>query len=90
MGVMVLSLAVIPLGILISALRDRSLRRRSRFWLRFTALVICIVAPWMVGLAAPVGEDAAGALLWMGLVWALLLVALAPLLLFAQSREVAV
>jgi hypothetical protein len=80
--VVVLSLAAIPLGVLIGALRDPTLHRRSRFWLRFAGLVTCMVLPWMVGLLAPLGEQAVFALLLLGLAWALLLVALAPLVLF--------
>jgi hypothetical protein len=80
--VIVLSLATIPLGVLISALRDPTLRRRSRFWQRFAGLVICMFLPWMVGLVGALSEQAAFTLLCLGLAWALLLVALAPLLLF--------
>jgi len=85
MGVAVLSLATIPLGILVSAMRDPALRRRSRFWLRLTAFVACMGLPWMVGLFAAVGEQAAGALLWIGLAWMLLLLALVPLVLFRRG-----
>lgn len=85
MVVAVLSLAFIPLGIVISAMRDSTLRRRSRFWLRLAGLVICMALPWMVGLVVAVGEQAAGALLWIGTVWMLLLVAFVPLLLFRRG-----
>jgi hypothetical protein len=81
-AVILLSLAAIPFGVLISALRDRSLRRRSRFWLRFAGVVICIVIPWSVALVATVGEQGFVVLAWIGLLWGLLLVGLAPLLLF--------
>jgi hypothetical protein len=80
--VIVLSLAAIPLGVLVSAVRDRSLRRRSRFWLRVAALVVCISLPWMIATVGSVGEQAFGALLWAGLLWGVLLVGLAPVLLF--------
>jgi hypothetical protein len=79
------SLAFIPLGILISAMRDPMLRRRSRFWLRVGGLVTCMALPWMVGPFAAVGEQAAGALLWIGTVWMLLLIAFVPLLLFRRG-----
>lgn len=84
MGVAIASLAAIPLGVLIGALRDPTLCRRSRFWLRFAGLVTCIGLPWLVDLSAGFGEDVAWVLLLAGLGWALLLVALAPLLLFRR------
>lgn len=80
--VIVLSLAAIPLGALIGSLRDPTLRRRSRFWLRLSGLVTCMVLPWIVALVGTDGEQGAVTLLLIGLGWALLLVALAPLLLF--------
>jgi len=80
--VVVLSLAAIPLGVLISALRDPTMRRRSRFWLRFALLVTCIVMPWLVSLVGTFGDEVGFLLVCLGLGWALLLVALAPLLLF--------
>jgi hypothetical protein len=80
--VVVLSLAAIPLGVLFGALRDSTLHRRSRFWLRFAALVVSMVLPWMVALVVAVGEQGLVTLLLVGLAWALLLVALAPLVLF--------
>jgi hypothetical protein len=80
--VIVLSLAAIPLGVLIGAARDPTLHRRSRFWLRFAVLVSCMVPPWTVGVVAPVSKHGVPTLLLLGLAWALLLVALAPLLLF--------
>lgn len=86
--VIVLSIAAIPLSVLIGALRDRSLRRRSRFWSRFAGLVLCMAVPWIVGLVGPVGADVAFILLLIGLGWALVLVALAPVLLFrAPDRD---
>ena len=80
--VIVLSLAAIPLSVLISALRDRSLHRRSRFWLRFAVLVACIAVPWMVALVGSLGEQGFVVLSWIGLAWGVLLVGLSPLLLF--------
>lgn len=84
--VMVLSLETIPLGILLSATCDGSLRRRSRFWMRFAGFVVALTLPAVVliaGSAVRLGsEQAAGTLLWGGFLWGLVLVALAPLLLF--------
>jgi hypothetical protein len=80
--VVVLSLAAIPIGALISALRDPSFRRRSRFWLRFGGLIACMVLPWLVSLVGGLDEQVEFILVCLGLAWALLLVALAPLLLF--------
>ncbi len=82
--VVVLSLAAIPFGVLVGALRDPTLHRRSRFWQRFAGLIICMVLPWLVALVQPAGEQAVLTLLLLGLAWALLLVALAPLLLFRR------
>ena len=82
MGLLVGVVAALPLGVLVSAVWDRSVRRRSRFGVRLLALVACMAIPWLVGLLAPVGEQLAGVLLWSGLAWALMLAALAPLLLF--------
>ena len=80
--VIVLSLAAIPVGVLISSLRDPTMRRRSRFWLRFSGLVTCMVLPWLAALLGAAGEQGTVTLLLLGLAWALLLVTLAPLLLF--------
>lgn len=80
--VVVLSLAAIPVGVLISSLRDPTMRRRSRFWLRFCGLVTCMVLPWLAALTGAAGEQGTVTLLLVGLAWALLLVTLAPLLLF--------
>ncbi len=84
MGVVVLSLAAIPLGVLAGSLRDPLLARRSRFWLRFAALMACMVAPWFVALLEPVGEEVAYVLLLAGLGWSLVLVALAHVVLFRK------
>jgi hypothetical protein len=80
--VIVLSLVAIPAGVLISTICDPTMHRRSRFWLRFAGLVACIVLPWTVALAETAGEQGTVTLLLMGFAWALLLVALAPRLLF--------
>lgn len=88
MGVIiVLSLAAIPFGVLITSLRDRSLRRRSRFRLRFTGFVICMVAPWLIELPRAVSQRESVTPLWLGLGWGLLLVALAPFLLFRGAES---
>ena len=80
--VIVLSVATMPLMGLIGAVRDRSEHRRSRFWARLAGLVVCAALPWLIGGVVRVGEQAFGVLLFAGLAWALLLVALAPMLLF--------
>jgi hypothetical protein len=74
--------ATLPLGVLLSAVWGRSLRRRSRFELRLLAVVACMAIPWLVAWFAPISEQLVGVLLWSGLAWALLLAVLAPLLLF--------
>lgn len=79
------AVAGIPLGVLVSAVRDRSLRRRDRFWLRLTAFVVCVCLPDLLFLGGSaiglVGGDAVMPLL-AGLLWGLLLLALAPSVLF--------
>ncbi|SRR5579884_3028025 len=83
MGVLVvLSLAAIPVGVLVSTVRDPTMHRRPRFVPRLAGLVGCMVLPWVVTLIAPVGDQAVVTLLLLGLAWALLLVVLAPRLLF--------
>jgi hypothetical protein len=83
MGVLVvLSLAAIPLGILVSFVRDRSLRRRSRFRSRSAGLAICMIVPWMVEVPSAVSEQGSLTPVFLGLGWGLLLAALAPRLLF--------
>src|SRR5579859_1160267 len=83
--VIVLSLAAIPFGVLISCLRDRSLRRRSRFRLRLAGFVISMALPWMIELPSAVSEQGSLTPLWIALGWGLTLVALAPLLLFYRA-----
>jgi hypothetical protein len=82
----VLSLEAIPIGILLSATWDRSLRRRPRFWVRFGALAACAAFPELTLIAdypaGLIGEHASVAVLWGGLAWGLAAVALAPKLLF--------
>src|SRR5579859_3630639 len=82
MVVAVVSLATIPLGILVSVLRERTMRRRTRFGSRFAVLVTCMLLPWVFALLGTGGEQGAVTLLWAGFFWVLLAVALAPLLLF--------
>lgn len=71
--VVVLSVEAIPIGVLVSAALDRSLRRRSRFWLRFTGIVIAIVLPELAAVVAPVGEQTLVTLILLGLGWGILL-----------------
>ena len=85
MGFATLCVAVIPVSILVGVLRDRSLHRRSRFNLRLAGFLICMVVPWTVALVAPVGDGMAVMLLLIGLAWALVLLALGPLLLFGGA-----
>jgi hypothetical protein len=80
--VVILFLAALPLSIVGSVARERSERRRSRFWARVAALVIGAMLPWTPALFGAVGEDGFGTLLWVGLAWALMLVALSPFVLF--------
>jgi hypothetical protein len=80
--ILALSLEAIPIGALISAAFDRSLRRRSGFWHRVTGVVMAMSLPALVALVAPVGERAAVTLLWAGLGWGLLLCALSWFVLF--------
>jgi hypothetical protein len=80
--VIVLSLAAIPLSVLVSSLRDRSLRRRSRFRLRLAGFGIAMAVPWMIELPSAISEQGSLAPILLALGWGLLLVALAPALLF--------
>ena len=91
---MVLSIEAIPLGVVISfvfpgcqpdAGLGRPLRRRSRFWLRFAGVVIAMLLPDLVAILAPLGEGPAGALLWSGFVWGLLLLVPSRFVLFHGS-----
>jgi hypothetical protein len=71
--VAVLSIEAIPIGALVGAAFDRSLHRRSRFWLRFAGIVIAVVLPELAAVVAPVGEQTVGVLIWVGLAWGILL-----------------
>ncbi len=80
--IVVLWVEAIPLGALVSALFDRSLRRRSRFWQRFAGIVIAVVLPELAAVAAPVGEQTVVLLIWGGLAWGILLLVPAWFVLF--------
>jgi hypothetical protein len=80
--VVVLVVETIPIGVLVSAAFDRSLRRRSRFWQRFAGIVIAIVLPELVAVVAPVSEQAFVALFWAGLGWGILLLVPSSFVLF--------
>jgi len=67
--VVVLPVQAIPIGVLVGAAFDRSLHRRSRFWLRFAGIVIGVVLPELAAVSAPVGEQTVGVLIWAGLAW---------------------
>jgi hypothetical protein len=69
--VVLLFVEAIPIGALVSAVFDRDLRRRSRFWLRFAGIVIAIVLPGLVALAVPVREQTVAMLIGLG--WGILL-----------------
>lgn len=71
--VVALSIEAIPIGVLVSAAFDRSLHRRSRFWLRFAGIGIVVVLPELAAVVAPVGEQTVGVLIWVGLAWGILL-----------------
>ncbi len=66
---MVLSVEAILIGVLIGYVFACPQCRRSRFWLRFAGLVTAVVLPGLVAILAPVGEQAAGPLFWLGLLW---------------------
>lgn len=82
--VLVLSAEAILIGALIGVAFSCPLCRRSRFWLRFAGLVIAIVLPALVAILAPVGEQTAGMLFWLGLVWGISLLAPARFVLFQR------
>jgi hypothetical protein len=71
--VVVLSVEAIPIGVLVGAASDRSLRRRPRFWLRFAAIITAIVLPDLVAVVAPVDEETIVMLILAGLGWGILL-----------------
>lgn len=83
--VVVLAVEAIPVGILVSAALDRSLERRRRFPLRFCVFLLSVALPDLVvigGAAVGLIADASFSLVMAGLIWGLMLVALAPCVLF--------
>lgn len=85
MGLAVLSVALIPLGVLFSAARDRSLRRRPRFGLRLAGFMVAVSLPEVVvGIGSSVGmiRSQPVAPLLLSLFWGLLVLVLAPIFLF--------
>jgi hypothetical protein len=81
-----LSVETIPIGVLMGAALDRSLRRRSRFWLRFAVIVIAIVLPEVGAVLAPVDEQTLALLILGGLGWGILLLGVSWFVLFHGSR----
>jgi hypothetical protein len=85
MGLAVLSVALIPLGVLFSAARDRSLRRRPRFRLRLAGFMVSVSLPEVVvGIGTTFGmihSDPVVPLL-LSLFWGMLVLVLAPIFLF--------
>jgi hypothetical protein len=71
--VVALSVETIPIGVMVGAAFDRSLRRRPGFWLRFAGIVIAIVLPELVAVVAPLGEQTSVTLIVLGLGWGILL-----------------
>jgi hypothetical protein len=80
--VLVLSVEAILVGVLTGVVFACPLCRRSRFWLRFTGVVIAIVLPALVAILAPLGEQPAGMLFWLGLLWGSALIAPSRFVLF--------
>ncbi|HWD64862.1 MAG TPA: hypothetical protein VG405_06780 [Solirubrobacteraceae bacterium] len=85
MGLVALSVALIPLGVLCSAARDRSLRRRPRFGLRLAAFMVSVSLPELVmAVGSTVGliRHQPVAPLLLGLFWGLIVLVMAPIFLF--------
>jgi hypothetical protein len=80
--VLVLSVEAFLIGGLIGVVLGCPLCRRSRFWLRFAGVVIAIVLPALVAILAPLGEQPAGMLFWLGIVWGILPIAGSRFVLF--------
>jgi hypothetical protein len=78
----VLSFESLPFAVLISVVAGCPLCRRSRFWLRLAALVLVMLLPDLTAIFVRPGEQTAPALVWLGFVWGLMLVAVARFLLF--------
>jgi hypothetical protein len=83
---LVLAVESIPLGILVSALLDSSLRRRARFALRLALFTVIQTAPAVVLIAGAalrvLGEQAVGELLAVCVLSVFVSPALMPILLF--------
>lgn len=85
LAIVALAVALIPVGALVSAARDRSMRRRPRFERRFVAFLFVVVLPEIlvvIGAAAGFIGDQADILLLLGLFWGIVLLPLASLVLF--------
>jgi hypothetical protein len=83
--VVVLCFESLPIAVLISIASGHGLRRRSRFWLRLVGVVLAMLLPDLAALVVRPQEQSAAALLWIGFVWGLVLVAAATFLLFQQE-----
>lgn len=80
-----LAVALIPVGALVSAARDRSLRRRPRFERRFVVFLFLVTLPEVavvIGAAAGFVRDQVETLLLLSLFWGIALLPLASVLLF--------
>jgi hypothetical protein len=80
--VTVLLYEMIPISALISVVVACPLSRRPRFWLRFIAVLIAMLLPDLVVIGAPLAEQTAGLLLWLGFAWGWLLLGSARVVLF--------
>ena len=91
--VMVLSAESIPVGVLVSLViggcpdvdHARPLRRRPRFWLRFTGVLVAMLLPDLVAGVLPLGEQALFPLVLLGLAWGLLLLVPSGFVLFHRA-----
>jgi hypothetical protein len=83
--VVVLCFESLPIAVLISIVSGRALPRRSRFWLRLVGVVVAMLLPDLAAIVVRPQEETAAALLWIGFVWGLMLVAAATFLLFQQE-----
>jgi hypothetical protein len=79
--VMVLFVEAIPFMVLYGSLAC-PLCRRSRFWPRFTGVVIAMLLPVVAAFLAPVGEQTALILLLTGFGWGILLALSSSFVLF--------
>lgn len=80
--VVVLSVEAIPIGALFGVVFTCPLSRRSRFWLRFAAVLSAILLPSLVASLAPMHEQTAGIVLALAFVWGILLLASSRFVLF--------